>query len=40
MLFVRCDRGISHHPAEAVSQSDVALAIQAYCQTVSGWEEA
>ncbi|WP_265554788.1 allantoate amidohydrolase [Serratia grimesii] len=38
MLFVRCDRGISHHPAEAVSQADVALAIQAYCQTVASWE--
>ena len=36
-LFVRCDRGISHHRAEAVSQSDVALAIQAYCQTVATW---
>lgn len=40
MLFVRCDRGISHHPAEAVTQADVALAIQAYCQTVGSWEEA
>ncbi|MDT3251930.1 allantoate amidohydrolase [Serratia sp. root2] len=40
MLFVRCDRGISHHPAEAVTYADVALAIQAYCQTVASWEEA
>jgi allantoate deiminase len=38
MLFVRCKDGISHHPAEAVSQADVALAIQAYCQTVASWE--
>ncbi|MEE4483239.1 allantoate amidohydrolase [Serratia ficaria] len=38
MLFVRCDRGISHHPAEAVTPADVALAIQAYCQTVASWE--
>ncbi|MFU9138516.1 allantoate amidohydrolase [Erwinia tasmaniensis] len=30
MLFVRNDRGISHHPAESVMESDVALAIQAY----------
>lgn len=40
MLFVRCDRGISHHPAEAVTHADVALAIQAYCRTVGSWEEA
>ncbi|CAI0695777.1 allantoate amidohydrolase [Serratia entomophila] len=40
MLFVRCDRGISHHPAEAVTASDVALAIRAYCQTVASWGNA
>lgn len=34
MLFVRNDRGISHHPAEAVMEQDVALAIQAYSQVV------
>ena len=28
MLFVRCYRGISHNPAEAVTQEDVAVAIQ------------
>jgi len=27
MLFVRCKRGISHHPAESVKTSDVAKAI-------------
>jgi allantoate deiminase len=27
MLFVRCARGVSHHPAEAVSESDVCLAL-------------
>lgn len=27
MLFVRCAGGISHHPAEAVAQTDVAVAI-------------
>lgn len=37
MLFVRCKRGISHHPDEAVTSCDVALAIQAYCQVVAGW---
>jgi len=34
MLFVRCDRGISHNPAESVTRSDVAKAIQAYLQVV------
>ncbi|TBU73459.1 allantoate amidohydrolase [Pseudomonas daroniae] len=29
MLFVRCEGGVSHHPAEAVEVDDVALAIQA-----------
>ncbi|MBL5903467.1 allantoate amidohydrolase [Serratia fonticola] len=34
MLFVRCEGGISHHPDEAVTVGDVALAIQAYCLAV------
>lgn len=34
MLFVRCEGGISHHPDEAVTACDVALAIQAYCRAV------
>lgn len=34
MLFVRCDRGISHHPAESVNRADVALAIQAFTGAV------
>jgi allantoate deiminase len=34
MLFVRNDRGISHHPAEAVMEKDVAQAIQAYTRVV------
>ncbi|HET6551426.1 MAG TPA: M20/M25/M40 family metallo-hydrolase, partial [Solirubrobacter sp.] len=29
MLFVRCAGGISHHPDEAVTEEDVALAIDA-----------
>lgn len=37
MLFVRCDRGISHHPDESVTLSDVASAIRAYCQMVESW---
>ena len=35
MLFVRCKGGISHHPAEAVTADDVALAIAAYSRAVS-----
>ncbi len=35
MLFVRCDRGISHHPAESVTTQDVAQAVQAYVQAVN-----
>jgi allantoate deiminase len=27
MLFVRCEGGISHNPAESVSVDDVAVAI-------------
>ncbi|WP_422569805.1 allantoate amidohydrolase [Buttiauxella gaviniae] len=34
MLFVRCDRGISHHPAELVLEADVMQAVQAYAQAV------
>lgn len=34
MLFVRNDRGISHHPAESVMENDVAQAIQAYTRVV------
>ncbi|WP_413729016.1 allantoate amidohydrolase [Sodalis sp. RH22] len=34
MLFVRCDRGISHHPDEAVAMADVAAAIRAYLEAV------
>ena len=29
MLFVRCERGISHHPAESVREEDVAAALDA-----------
>ena len=35
MLFVRCDRGISHHPAESVRVEDVALAVRAWTKAVS-----
>ena len=29
MLFVRCEGGISHNPAESVKEGDVAVAIEA-----------
>lgn len=32
MLFVRCTGGISHHPDEAVTQEDVAIALQTFCE--------
>ena len=35
MLFMRCERGISHHPAESVLSADVALALQAWVQVVT-----
>ncbi|MBN6031400.1 allantoate amidohydrolase [Pantoea ananatis] len=34
MLFVRNHRGISHHPAESINETDVAPAVQAYLQAV------
>ncbi|WP_042819786.1 allantoate amidohydrolase [Yersinia wautersii] len=34
MLFVRCKGGVSHHPDESVTCSDVAVAIQAYLEAV------
>jgi allantoate deiminase len=30
MLFVRCERGISHNPAEAVAEADVAVALDVF----------
>ncbi|MFA3777675.1 allantoate amidohydrolase [Yersinia sp. 1652 StPb PI] len=38
MLFVRCKGGVSHHPDESVTHSDIALAIQAYLETVLSWQ--
>jgi hypothetical protein len=29
MLFLRCERGVSHHPAENVREDDVAVALDA-----------
>jgi len=33
MLFVRCRRGISHHPDESVTEEDVVIALRAYFDT-------
>ncbi len=34
MLFVRCEKGISHHPAEAVTEADVAAGLAVFEQAV------
>jgi allantoate deiminase len=34
MLFVRCAGGVSHHPAESVSEDDVATAVDALARFV------
>ena len=36
MLFIRCEDGISHSPAEAVTPWDVALAVQAFAVATRG----
>jgi allantoate deiminase len=35
MLFVRCAGGVSHHPDESVSESDVAVALDVLCRLVT-----
>jgi allantoate deiminase len=37
MLFVRCERGISHNPAEAVAAADVAVALDVLERFVRGF---
>ncbi len=34
MLFIRCRKGVSHHPSESVKPSDVASAVAAMARTV------
>jgi allantoate deiminase len=34
MLFVRCRNGVSHNPAEAVSEEDVAVALQVWLRFI------
>jgi allantoate deiminase len=36
MLFVRCAGGVSHHPAEHVAESDVAVALDVLERIVTG----
>ncbi len=39
MLFVRCDRGISHNPLESVQEDDVAVALQCLTQMILAQQE-
>jgi allantoate deiminase len=32
MLFVRCEKGISHHPAEAITEADIGVTLDVLCQ--------
>ncbi len=34
MLFVRCRDGLSHHPDESVTEADVAVALEVFCQVL------
>ena len=34
MLFIRCEKGISHHPAEQVQSSDVDIALKCFVEMV------
>lgn len=38
MLFIRCEGGVSHNPAEAVTEADCALAAQAMLQFIDKLE--
>jgi allantoate deiminase len=40
MLFVRCTQGISHNPAEAVSEGDVAIALRVFLRFIEGFRPA
>lgn len=37
MLFVRCERGVSHHPAEAVTRDDVATAARVFLRFIENF---
>ena len=34
MLFVRCERGISHNPAEAITLADVATGTRVFARFI------
>jgi allantoate deiminase len=34
MLFMRCDKGISHHPSEAIDTPDVAVSLAVLSHTL------
>jgi allantoate deiminase len=37
MLFVRCKRGVSHHPAEAISEADAAAGARVLYKFIHGF---
>ncbi|MCA0937137.1 allantoate amidohydrolase [Vibrio alginolyticus] len=39
MLFVRCEKGISHNPLESVQEDDVAIALQCLTQMILAQQE-
>ena len=40
MLFTRCKGGISHHPAESITEYDVAASLSALFNTISNLQHA
>ncbi len=37
MLFLRCERGISHHPAEAITAEDAAIGARVFARFIAGF---
>jgi allantoate deiminase/N-carbamoyl-L-amino-acid hydrolase len=40
MLFVRCKGGISHNPAEAITEEDAAIAARVFFDFIHGFQPA
>ena len=38
MLFVRCERGVSHNPAEHATVRDMGMAVAALVRFIEGFE--
>ena len=38
MLFVRCEKGISHNPAEAIQSSDIIITLEVLCQFLMNYK--